>query len=46
MHKSYKKRKTKGKDGFEEALHEYVLRIPEAEKILKRMEEHDEESKK
>ena len=46
VHKSYKKRKTKGKDGFEEALHEYVLRIPEAEKILKRMKEHDEESKK
>ena len=45
-HKSYKKRKTKDKTGFEEALHEYVLRIPEAEKILKRMEEHDEESKK
>ena len=45
-HKSYKKRKTKDKIGFEEALHEYVLRIPEAEKILKRMQEHDEESKK
>ena len=46
VHKSYKKRKTKDKDGFEKALHEYVLRIPEADKILKRMQEHDEESKK
>jgi len=46
VHKSYKKRKTKDKDGFEKALHEYVLRIPEADKILKRMQEHDDESKK
>ena len=46
VHKSYKKRKTKDKVGFENALHEYVIRIPEAEKILKRMKEHDEESKK
>ena len=46
VHKSYKKRKTKDKVGFENALHEYVIRIPEAEKILKRMHEHDKESKK
>ena len=46
VHKSYKKRKTKLKTEFEEALHGYTLRIPEAEKILKRMKEHDKESKK
>jgi hypothetical protein len=46
VHKSYKKRKTKAKDGFEKALCDYVMRIPEAENILKRMKEHDERSKK
>jgi|TARA_R100000315_G_C5222524_1_gene134149 hypothetical protein len=46
VHKSYKKRKTKEKTQFEEALNAYVLRIPEAEKILKNMKEHDEGLKK
>ncbi len=45
-HKCYMKRKTKTKDGFEKALHAYVMKVPEAENILKRMEEYDRESKK
>jgi len=46
VHKSYQKRKTISKDGFEKALHDYVMRIPEAENILKRMKEMDKKSKK
>ena len=46
LHKSYKQRKTKDKDHFEDTLRDYIMNIPEAENILKRMKEFDEKSKK